>query len=339
MADFIVSNLSDSGVGSLRAAIQAANASAGPNSISFSVPPGGTITLLSDLPAITTQTAIVAGSDAIGTAPTVGINCNGNSGLVFGAGSAGSELSGLAIGGAAGNGVTLNDSSITLNNNYIGLAINGSALANTGDGVYVSATSSNNNIGFNPDALSDVVANVISSNGGNGISFNGSSGNTVVSNRVGTNVAGTAAMANGGNGILVTDASNGNVIGGTAFTDSNTGQQNDPTGDKGSIAPTFVTPPLGNLISGNGANGVLIDANSQNNVLYGNFIGTDLTGNTALGNTDDGVAIVDADNNSLIGCDLIQNPFVYYNVIDGNGANGIRVTDSDDVTIHANFLV
>src|SRR5262249_6093812 len=143
---------------------------------------------------------------------------------------------------------------------------------------------------------------------------------------------------NGANGILVTAASNGNTLGGTAFTDSSTGEQNDPTGDKGTTTPVFVTPPLGNLISGNGANGVLISANSQQNVLNGNFIGTDVTGNAALGNVADGVAIVDADNNSLVGCLQSQNPFVYYNVIGGNGANGLRVTDSDDVTVQANFL-
>ncbi len=340
MADFVVTNLQDSGAGSLRDAIQSANGSPGPNTITFSPSiADGTITLQSDLPTITTQTAIVAGSsDAVGTAPTIAIDCNGNGGLVFGTGSAGSELSGLAIGGAHGNGVMLNDSSITLNNNYIGLKLDGSALANTGDGVYVSSTSSNNNIGYNPDALSDVVANVISNNGGNGISFNGSSGNTVVSNRIGTNVAGTAAMANGGNGVLVTNASNANTIGGTAYIDSNTNQQNDPTGDKGTTAPTFVTPPLGNLISGNTASGVTIDANSQNNVLNGNFIGTDATGNTALGNGGDGVTIANADNNALIGCDFVQNPFVYYNVIGGNVGNGLTVTDSNNTTVQANFL-
>ena len=30
-----------------------------------------------------------------------------------------------------------------------------------------------------------------------------------------------------------------------------TGQANDPTGNKGTVTPVFVVPPLGNLISGN----------------------------------------------------------------------------------------
>jgi hypothetical protein len=128
------------------------------------------------------------------------------------------------------------------------------------------------------------------------------------------------------------------VIGGTAFTDTSTGAQNDPTGDKGSVTPVFVTPPLGNLVSGNSQNGILIDSGSSNNILYGNFVGTTSDGNHSLGNTLDGVAIQNADNNSLIGCDFTQNPFVYYNVISGNGENGLHVTDSNGTVIQANFF-
>ncbi len=32
------------------------------------------------------------------------------------------------------------------------------------------------------------------------------------------------------------------------------------------------------------------------------------------------------------------NPFVFYNVISGNGGNGLRVTNSNDTTIQANFI-
>ena len=117
MATFIVSTLSDSGAGSLRAAIDASNA--GPpgeaNTISFAVT--GTIVLSSNLSAITNQTSIVSGSTATGTAPSIGLDCNGHAGLVFDVGSQGSQLVGLAIGNAAGNGVTLVAGNITLNNN------------------------------------------------------------------------------------------------------------------------------------------------------------------------------------------------------------------------------
>ena len=86
MATFTVSNLNDSGAGSLRAAIEASNAGAPgeANTISFTV--SGTIVLASDLPTITNPTSIIAGSTDTGTAPSIGLDFNANAGLVFGAG-------------------------------------------------------------------------------------------------------------------------------------------------------------------------------------------------------------------------------------------------------------
>src|SRR5205807_6132193 len=49
-------------------------------------------------------------------------------------------------------------------------------------------------------------------------------------------------------------------------------------------------------------------------------------------------AIVGANANRVIGCELVNDPFVFYNVVSGNGGNGVRVTDSNDTTIQANFL-
>ncbi len=339
MATFSVDNLNSSGTGSLRAAINAANAdvSGTPTIIIFSV--AGTITIATDLPDIA-RTVTIDGTSAPGFAgtPTVELDCNAHAGLKFATGSDGSQLLGLAVGNATGNGVTLNAGNITLNNNYIGVNLAGTAFGNTGDGVFVSSTSNNNLIGLNPTKAVGVVANVISGNTGNGISFHGSSGNTLVDNHIGTDLTGNTAIANGGNGIWFTGGSAGNEIGGTAFTDPSTGDKNDPTGDEGTVTPVFVIPPLGNLVSGNGQNGILIDANSQHNVLNGNFIGTTADGNGALGNSLDGVAIDNADNNFLLGCQFVNNPFVYYNVLSANGANGLHITDSDGTTVQANFF-
>jgi hypothetical protein len=339
MATFTVTNLNDSGVGSLRAAITAANAAGSASTIHFAV--DGTITLSGALPTITAAVTIdgtTAPGYTAGGPPQVELNANGNTGLVFGTGSSNSELLGMSVGGASGNGVTLEGSDITLAGNYIGLASNGTTLTNGGDGVYVASTSSGNTIGSNPTAASGIVSNVISANGGNGISLNGSSSNTLVDNYIGTDPTGTVAMANGLNGILVTGGSNGNEIGGTAYTDTTTGDVNDPTGDKGTVPAVFVVPPLGNLVSGNSGDGILINQNSQNNVLNGNFVGTTATGDSALGNAGDGVAIDGANNNFLVGCTFLQNPFVYYNVVSGNGGNGLHITDSNNITVQANFF-
>lgn len=348
MAVFTVSNLNDAGAGSLREAIEAANADASgtPSVIRFSV--DGSIVLASDLPAIT-RSVELDGTSAPGHLangpPVVEIDCNGNAGLVFAAGSDSSQLLGVAVTNASGNGVTLEAGSITLNGNYIGLDLAGAAAGNGGDGVSISSTSWFNQIGYNPSRTiagvteaDAVTTNVISGNAGNGIGLYGSSGNTIVSNHVGTNADGTAAIANAGNGIRATAGSNGNQIGGAAFKVTGDPAVNDPTGDKGTQPPVFVVPPLGNLVSGNGQNGILIDSDSRNNQLNGNFVGTTADGNAAIGNTLDGVRIDGSDGNAVIGCEFVNNPFVYYNVISGNGGNGLHITNSDNVIVHANFF-
>jgi len=170
------------------------------------------------------------------------------------------------------------------------------------------------------------LSNVISGNRGNGISLHGANDNHIAMNYIGADVSGTLDLGNRESGILVTDGAAANLIGGSA-----TGGNN-PTGD------VFVRPPQGNVISGNDANGVLITGRATTTTLSGNFIGTAASGTTALGNRLDGVAIVNADGNALIGCTIQDNPFVFYNVIGGNGGNGLRVTDSNNTTIQANFF-
>jgi parallel beta-helix repeat protein len=337
----VVTNLWNSGAGSLRAAIASADAG-GPGAstvIGFSV--RGTITLASQLPPISSEVTIDGRSAPMYTSdgpPVVEINCGGHAGLLFAAGSRGSQLLGVAVDNASGNGVTLNASLITLNGDYIGLDLAGAAFGNRGDGVYASPSSSGNLIGLNRPGATGVVANVVSGNMRNGIVLAGSSGNTVVSTRIGTNRAGTAAVPNRGDGIWITGKSRGNEIGGTDFTDPATGQVNNPTGDKGTVTPVFVVPPLGNLISGNGQNGVLIDAGSRDNVLNGNFIGTNASGDAAIGNAANGVWINNADHNSLVGCKFVNNPFVYYNVVSGNRRNGLLIRNSNRSVVQGNFF-
>src|SRR5579863_7106354 len=114
MTTFTVGNLDDSGPGSLRAAITEANTAVGSPTIDFAV--SGTITLASALPAISNQVTIdatTAPSYVSGGTPVVEIDCNNQSGLVFAAGSDGSQLLGVALGDANGNGVTLNAGNIT----------------------------------------------------------------------------------------------------------------------------------------------------------------------------------------------------------------------------------
>jgi parallel beta-helix repeat protein len=337
----VVSSLNDAGPGSLRAAILAANASPAGNSTVITLCVNGTITLASALPTIARNMSInatTAPTYVSGGPPVVELDFNGHPGLIFGIGSDGSHLLGVAVDNASGNGVTLDDNSITLNDNYIGLNLDGAKAGNGGNGVLVWSESNGDHIGANEADAPDVVANVISGNRLNGVELVGSSSNVVVDNRIGTNPAGTSAIANGGDGLYITHGSRGNEIGGTTYVNTVTGQVNNPTGNKGTVTPVFVVPPLGNLISGNDGNGVLIDGDSRGNVLNGNFIGTTAGGNGALGNGGNGVWIAGAPGNSLVGCKFVNNPFVYYNVISGNRRNGLRVTNSDNVTVQGNFF-
>ena len=340
MHTILVTNLNDSGPGSLRAAITAANADAsGASTIQFTV--AGTINLSSALPTISKEVMIDATSApgyVASTGPVVTLNFQGNAGLTFGFGAGGSELLGLSLGNASSHGITLIASNITIDKCFIGISASGANLGNGGDGIYITAISSSNLIGLNESQASGVVGNVISFNDGNGITIHGGTGNILVANRIGTSPDGQSASGNGLAGIHITNGAMNNTIGGTAFVDTATGQVNNPTGNKGTIPGTFIVPPLGNLISGNTGDGVLIDSQSQYNVLNGNFIGTVANGNSALGNGRDGVHILGADNNSLIGCEFENNPFVYYNVVSGNAWNGLHITNSDNTVVQANFF-
>ena len=342
---YTVTNTNDSGTGSLRDAITSVNASSTSqySAITFSV--AGVITLKSDLPALTKK-VLIDGTTAPGymagnttTAPVVAVNFNNaGAGFIFDSGSAGSGISALSIIGSGSNGITLNAGNIVLLGNYIGVNLSGAAAGNARSGIYIAATSTNNTIGSNPKSISGLYSNVISGNTLHGIHIVGSAGNKIQANAIGTNPAGTAAIPNRGNGILVTYFSVDNLIGGTAYYNAATGQTNNPTGNKGTVPIVSIAPPLGNLISGNGDNGVLIDQGSELTVLSGNFIGTNNVGTSAIGNFADGVLIRNANNNSLIGCTFEDQPFIYYNVLSGNGANGLHVSSSNAVLIQANFF-
>jgi hypothetical protein len=204
---------------------------------------------------------------------------------------------------------------LTSNNSVAGNQAVGIILSSSGTFSYQATV----NVGFQ-------LSNVIGGNGGNGVGIYGGSLNVVAMNNIGTDATGTIKLGNAQNGILITNGATRNVIGGEA-----TGS-NDPT------ASVFVRPPQGNLISGNGGDGVLITGGATLNLLSGNFVGTSASGNSALGNRQDGVGIIGADNNYLVGCTFQQDPFVFYNVLSGNGGNGLRITNSNNTTVQANFM-
>ena len=111
-----------------------------------------------------------------------------------------------------------------------------------------------------------------------GILLTGMGGDTIRGNSVGTDATGTMAFGNGG-GVEVSGTS-ANTIGGVA-------------------------PKAGNLISGNGGDGILITSSERipagQNVVEGNYVGTDVSGTKALGNATNGVEIGIGESGNTIG--------------------------------------
>ena len=90
----------------------------------------------------------------------------------------------------------------------------------------------------------------------------------------------------------------------------------------------------GNVISGNTLGGVDISTGSSNNLVVGNFIGTDSTGQIALPNAANGVLIdIGASSNTIGGAASGSA-----NVISSNASAGIEVIGADGNVIQGNFI-
>jgi parallel beta-helix repeat protein len=140
-------------------------------------------------------------------------------------------------------------------------------------------------------------ANVISGNVYQGVIIQNTSGNLVQGNYIGTNPTGSGPVPNA-LGLGLHDAA-GNTIGG-------------------------MMPGAGNIISGNTADGVLIDNTNGNNaspnVLYGNTIGSHAGGGVPMPNTGAGVHIRNSAGNQ-VGSTALGGS----NIIAFNNGGGVRV--------------
>ena len=111
------------------------------------------------------------------------------------------------------------------------------------------------------DPLHEGLGNVISGNARNGVEINGNGtvGNVVQSNFIGINDRGDRMLRNFNDGVLISAGAAGNIVGGRVV-------------------------GAGNIISGNGSNGVEISGiGTAANLVQNNYIGTDPTGAVALG--------------------------------------------------------
>jgi titin len=331
-SNYVVSSTADSGPGTLRDAVTRVNADASPDSISFGIAGSGaqTIQPLSALPTIT-NAVIIDGTTQTGYAgkPLIVLNGSlagsGTSGLVVAAGN--TTIKGLVVNGFSGDGIDIQYSSnVTIQANYIGTDVTGTAkVGNSQTGLLLKAGAQSALIGSNGDNVNDAAeANLISGNGFSGIYLTGSntSQNTIAGNRIGTDITGTKPLGNGYDGITVVSGSHANRIG-TNGTDA------DPAGER-------------NIISANGLRGVSIfNPPTQFNVIAGNYIGTDITGTKALGNTYDGVFIVNGSSNNRVGTNGDgQGDLAERNVIAANGGAGVFISDGATIfnIVAGNFI-
>ncbi len=249
-------------------------------------------------------TSNLIGTDVTGTA-AVG---NGNTGVLIWK-APGNRIGGLTAGqrnvisGNASFGVRIASflaSGNVVQGNYIGTDITGTApLPNVDSGLQL-ANAQNTIIG----GTTRGATNVISANGNHGVvvAGAGAQGNRIEGNLIGLGMNGSHPLGNAGSGVRIGAGARENTIGGQSRT-------------------------AGNVISANGADGVLlVGANTTANTVQGNLIGTDDQGtrpkdNEDLGNAKSGVAISNANANT-IGGDFPGAG----NVISDNGLFGVAIT-------------
>ena len=191
--------------------------------------------------------------------------------------------------------------------NFIGTDFSGLlAVGNLLGGVVV--LGSDNAIG----SASGNTGNVISGNQGFGIRMASGTGNKIQGNFVGTDKTGAGRLGNSKDGVLIDDAS-GNTVGG--------------------ITPAIKGFVPGNVISGNGENGVaIIGASASNNFVQGNLIGLDESGTSLMGNLGNGVRIEGGHDNT-VGGSLAAG-----NVISGNNQQGITILRGSHNTVSGNLI-
>lgn len=185
-----------------------------------------------------------------------------------------------------------NTRNIIVMGNLIGTDPTGTyAIPNGFSGVYIRAGARDNIIGTGQYAQ----RNIISGNGQSGVVMNAAGGNRVQGNFIGTDISGTYAIGNQFSGISIENGASNNRIGGDF-------------------------PGAGNLISGNNELGIFVtDAGTNGNYIFGNFIGVDITGTSAIGNAFSGIGVFDGATNTTIGGLLPAER----NLISGNGQFGI----------------
>ncbi|QEC44218.1 T9SS type A sorting domain-containing protein [Pseudobacter ginsenosidimutans] len=332
-ATFIVNSNASSGAGSLAQAIIDANTNPGADIIRFNLPAGSlVISLTSPLPAITGELSIEGYSQpgaAQGSisARTILVQVDGNamggSNNIFTIASQNVSISGLAISRATRSGIFVQQgaNNAFIWGNFIGTDATGLvANGNTGAGVAVDLNGALSGpgttgvvVGTNGDNTNDAnEGNLISAATGNsegdGVIFWNTQNSIIAGNYIGVTRNGTAgSFGNARNGILLTVSANNNVVG---------------TNGNG------VSDALeGNIIGNNTGRGIL-NWLSNGNVIAGNRVGLDIN-NAAAPNAEQGILLVNCQNNRVGTNGSGGNAAVEANLIGFNISDGVRIANDN----------
>jgi hypothetical protein len=311
-ATFTVTNTNDSGTGSMRAAIQSANSTPGaPHQIIFNIPvsdPGYSssrgvwrISPSTPLPYITgsnisidgtTQTTFAGNTNIHGPEIELDGNHNIDFGLFIINGSH-ITIKGFIIRKFT-YGIQISGTSSqhhVISGNYIGISHDGADTSGCYIGIEILNHAGNTLIGgTNPEDR-----NIVSGNHHIGIRLLHSSNNTLYNNYIGTDRTGNLALPNY-DGLSLEAFTQNNIIGGSA-------------------------PGMKNVISGNYAYGLpLIGLHTQNNIIRGNYIGTNATGTAPLPNTY-GILFDDGARYNIVG----GYSFSEGNLLSGNTGYGLFI--------------
>lgn len=369
-ATFTVTNTNDAGPGSLRQAMEDANATTGADSISFNVNGGGvnvTIQPTSALPVITESVVINANTQGC-SGPSRCVELDGSllSSASFDDGFAISgdsvTIRGFAINRFPANGIFLFGGD---NNLFDGLFVgtditgtsdqgNGRADVGSFAGILIAGGADDNRI----------TNSVISGNADVGVSVRKGDRNRIEASLLGTDRTGTLTLPNEGQGVAISlggpdDVANDTVImdsllsgnglngvrafGGSGLQMLNckvgtnlTGDAALPNGsgttDSGGINLDQATETLirDSLVSGNDGDGIRGGAGSSGHLIEDTFIGTNQAGTAALANLGRGIQIVGGDN-------IVIGTAGNGNLISGNNLEAIRIR-GDNIRVEDNII-
>jgi hypothetical protein len=341
---FMVINTNDTGAGSLRAAITAANGNGIPDTINFGIPLPGLHTIIpkTPLPTLTdfagvfinglSQGGAIIGAnppatlnltveisgDSAGTASGLTINCDNN------------RIQGFIINNFGKDGISVqagpsaNASNNAIFYNIIGLDSSGTVMKGNGydtTGLWAGvriynlpgfASTANNNF---------IVDNLISGNHpyADGVQIVGPQesgdvfGNFVVGNYIGTDITGTVDLGNAHEGVCLCEGTHDNLV------DSNlvSGNDYDGVGIQGYNNEPFPLPPI----------------QTQLNIVINNIIGLAIDAVTPLPNSCHGVAIGEY-GPSKWGC-ADYNVVGPGNIIAYNGWDGVSVWEDPINAVNA----